>query len=523
MFPAADYGDHEIKVRARIRKNAPSDDLRLSFKVATRPQWRDVVPFGPDADRWLVQNDGQWETYERSLSVAAENRGEAIRWGIYADGEGSFSVGAIEMENLKTGKKSPSPVYESRSYRYRTDSSGRYDIRVYDLLPARMQLFEGHASCGEYRSERLTEGLYAHVPLALYDTRSGTYPSGDPETLEDLLRATESAAPSDRAKMYADLIVAWNAIKYFGPYLAEMRLDWDEELRKALSRASRCKRYDLKPLRLMMAQIEDAHVHYVEPAASQVRERFLPLQVRKMERLIVVTDSKDSSLRKGDIVRTVDGADATDDFRRCEEMISGGPHFKAWMAAREWQCRPGQGRITLEIEREGRRQTITTHCLKTPEYARMAPSLRQQRAEPVDRRSHALSESGLYRTRRGKRSVEKPAAGTDGNRGYAQRYRISVSRPDRPALPRRPPVFPTGDFAGSLPHASRNSRAERHAAGHRASGTEPEKHFPDRSLQPEPPRKRAGLRPLCRAGLSRRNEHRRLHRSHKLSPVAIGI
>lgn len=125
LFPAADYGDHEIKVRARIRKNAPSDDLRLSFKVATRPQWRDVVPFGPDADRRLVQNDGQWETCERSLSVAAENRGEAIRWGIYADGEGSFSVGAIEMENLKTGKKSPSPVYESRSYRYRTDSSGR--------------------------------------------------------------------------------------------------------------------------------------------------------------------------------------------------------------------------------------------------------------------------------------------------------------------------------------------------------------------------------------------------------------
>lgn len=65
-----------------------------------------------------------------------------------------------------------------------------------------------------------------------------------------------------------------NAIKYFGPYLAEMRLDWDEELRKALSRASRCKRYDLKPLRLMMAQIEDAHVRYVEPAASKARERF---------------------------------------------------------------------------------------------------------------------------------------------------------------------------------------------------------------------------------------------------------
>ena len=58
-------------------------------------------------------------------------------------------------------------------------------------------------------------------------------------------------------------------------------------------------------------------------------------------------------------------------------MISEGPHFKAWMAAREWQCRPGQGRITLEIEREGRRRT--THCLKTPEYAEWLRSLRQQR------------------------------------------------------------------------------------------------------------------------------------------------
>lgn len=147
-------------------------------------------------------------------------------------------------------------------------------------------------------------------------------------------------------------------------------------------------------------------------------------------------------------------------------MISEGPHFKAWMAAREWQCRPGQGRITLEIEREGRRRTITTHCLKNARVRRMAPVAAAAAAEPVDRRSHALSESGLYRTRRAKGAVEKPAAGTDGNRGYAQRYRISVSRPDRPALPRRPLVFPTGDFAGSLPHASRNSRAERHAAGH---------------------------------------------------------
>ena len=60
-------------------------------------------------------------------------------------------------------------------------------------------------------------------------------------------------------------------------------------------------------------------------------------------------------------------------------MISEGPHFKAWMAAREWQCRPGQGRITLEIEREGRRRTITTHCLETPEYAEWLRSLRQQR------------------------------------------------------------------------------------------------------------------------------------------------
>ena len=60
-------------------------------------------------------------------------------------------------------------------------------------------------------------------------------------------------------------------------------------------------------------------------------------------------------------------------------MISEGPHFTAWMAAREWQCRPGQGRITLEIEREGHRRTITTHCLKTPEYAEWLRSLRQQR------------------------------------------------------------------------------------------------------------------------------------------------
>ena len=50
-----------------------------------------------------------------------------------------------------------------------------------------------------------------------------------------------------------------------------------------------------------------------------------------------------------------------------------------WKAAKEWLRRPGQDRITLEIERESRRRTVTTHCLKTPEYAEWLRSLWQQR------------------------------------------------------------------------------------------------------------------------------------------------
>ena len=95
-------------------------------------------------------------------------------------------------------------------------------------------LFEEHAKIGDYKSRKLKDGLVVHVPLALYGTKERTFPVSNREMLSNLKTQMSQAVASDQTAMWADVAVTWNVIKYFHPYLADLELNWDNELVKAL-------------------------------------------------------------------------------------------------------------------------------------------------------------------------------------------------------------------------------------------------------------------------------------------------
>lgn len=371
LSPASDYGDHVIKIRTRIKKG--SEGPRLFFRASTKTDWLKAIPFSPEAAQQLVPGEGEWTDCERSVRITGGNRAEPVMWGIYVDGPGSFSVGEIEVENTKTGKVVKRSGSKNRdwTYRYRPNDAGGYDISVREVS-TREPLFDEHAAFGECESERLAEGLYIHVPLALYGTESATYPSGDPQELRQLRVRADSLVASDEVKMFADILVAWNAMKYFDPYLAEMGLDWDGELGRALTLASACETYDSRPMQLMTAKLEDAHIRYPEKRDfDRDSPKYLPLQIRKIGGRLFVTESFDPQLQKGDIVVSVNGSDALADFGYYEEMISGAPHYKACVAGidNKWiRHYAGPGKIRLRIERSGKKLSLTTRNLSADDY-----------------------------------------------------------------------------------------------------------------------------------------------------------
>ena len=370
-FPAEDYKGHEIRLKARIKKTSLSDDFNIFLKLTDADDA--YVTFCADTTLTPLVNTGEWEEYECRLRVRAVSN-SSIYWGIYTEGEGSFCVDKMVLEDVTLGKTIIAPVLDG-SFTERAAYPYVYEFSYSEKemnIQTRNLIFKEHANFGNYKSQKLTDGLYVHVPLALYGTKKQTYPTGNHEALSILKKqmSNKAASVSNSIFMFADVIVAWNVIKYFSPYLAELPVNWDNELANTLSMISfREKSYNARPLKLMMAKLEDAHVFIKEIAENESPEKYLPLSVKKHNNQIIVVNTLDDSFEKGDIVLSVNGNDAFKDFESCEEIISGGDHHKAAKAAGHWLTYyRDTDKITVEVKRNNEKLTIKTNTLTPSDY-----------------------------------------------------------------------------------------------------------------------------------------------------------
>lgn len=102
-MPASDFINSEVTVSIPIKNDTP-DKLKIFFRVAVnRSGEYDYVRFCvADTTMLPIDNSGEWQVYTQKLKVNPEAANSLIRYGIYTEGEGSFSIGNITIHSSNT-------------------------------------------------------------------------------------------------------------------------------------------------------------------------------------------------------------------------------------------------------------------------------------------------------------------------------------------------------------------------------------------------------------------------------------
>lgn len=195
---------------------------------------------------------------------------------------------------------------------------GRVAVRIATKDMTHFKLFDGYPKVGEVAEVNLGDGLRAVVPLALWSRNGHTLgearaPLAPLKALLDALKAapgSELGAEDERVRLAA-VIIAWNAMQHFHPYMEELqsywrtegRGDWHHALDRALYKALR----DRSPAELrvtlqgMSAHLRDGHSQVTHAKLGRYSGR-LPFDLREIEGVPVVSKSHHPDLAKGEVI-----------------------------------------------------------------------------------------------------------------------------------------------------------------------------------------------------------------------------
>jgi|GEM_PF-573143 len=378
-FPSDMYKGHKIRMSAKIKIDSISSDIGLHMMLLNTSVDNHVKLCAIDTSAILL-NDASWCNYEREISID-DSLGN-IYWGIYPERGGSFSIESIALYDLTTN----SPINEfsfhsSREKDSREQSNEafyRTNQILYDYkenkdcieISTKNLLFEETPKVDTIIIRKINTSLYVGIPLVLYGDSTRTYPEGDPILLERLKRRIEGEENEERKlaniyKEYADIIVTWNVIKYFSPYLHEMSLGWDKELVIALRqlKSYSSDNYNIVPLQLMMAKLEDAHV-YSYSESDYPSYYTLPFRVKKVEDKIVVVSSGDSLINRGDIVRKINKESTYKKYSDYENRISAFSHRKNYIVSNSFHLEyKNSAPLEISIDRNGRNIVVNSKTI----------------------------------------------------------------------------------------------------------------------------------------------------------------
>jgi hypothetical protein len=221
------------------------------------------------------------------------------------------------------------------------------------------QLFEDRPDIGEAIEVDIGAGLMARVPLALLADSSRMVVRPSDEALAKLWH--ELAAVSDAQRTadeisvrLAGVIVTWNVFQHFYPYFDLIDTDWDYELKRTLEEALADEAaVDFYfTMNRLVAMLHDGHGRVIHPDLSNAWR--LPVRLEWVEDRAVVTASADTvTLRRGDIIVSVDGKSAEEALLDREQYISGSPQWQRYRSLMELGASLDSAPANLAIDRNG--------------------------------------------------------------------------------------------------------------------------------------------------------------------------
>jgi C-terminal processing protease CtpA/Prc len=189
--------------------------------------------------------------------------------------------------------------------------------------------FEKQVGFGEYIEKPIGNGLKIIVPLALYGTKTNTFPTVDSlKTAPILAKINGNNYVLKGSDLYFRLgttINTWNVFQHFFPYFDVAKTNWANDLNQALSTCYQDKNDEnyTNTLKKLTAKLKDGHIS-VWSTVSSKNQYMSPIAWKWLNNQLVITRVMDSALKvkKGDVIEKINGEEAKTYFTRVNSYIS---------------------------------------------------------------------------------------------------------------------------------------------------------------------------------------------------------
>jgi C-terminal processing protease CtpA/Prc len=176
-------------------------------------------------------------------------------------------------------------------------------------------LFAATPPKNEWITKTIGSGLSVTFPLVIHTVTKVDHAAAERPPYKKLIAGIDAIPFTDlnaenKYSRIANVIILWNKLQHFHPDNPMTTLQWEDQLRKAISRSllDRTLEDHRKTLTQMIAPVHDSHMTLYY-SSIVMEEFYLPLQWEKIEDKIIITNVFDPILpvAQGDIITHING------------------------------------------------------------------------------------------------------------------------------------------------------------------------------------------------------------------------
>lgn len=232
--------------------------------------------------------------------------------------------------------------------------------RLQSADTSKIQLQKHVLKPGETVVKRITPAVFAHIPIVLYRDDKGTV-GATPKSTDGLAKLQQKlsqidldkASLNDRNVQLANVVITWNAIQHFYPYFDVVKVDWERALSDTLRQSLSNRTLDQFELTMkrMLSKLQDGHNFVMIPDLER-EAGYAPYRVEWIEEQVVVTNAKkETGLKPGDVILTINGKKADSYHKELEMMMEGSEQYKRVLASREFYIGKKGAQAKLTVQR----------------------------------------------------------------------------------------------------------------------------------------------------------------------------